>query len=56
MKPSAMLYVVAPSYLGFVVLPDKKWVLGTEKVYTILIELYDKNSHKIYPSDVSSVP
>lgn len=55
-KPSAMLYVVAPSYLGFVVLPDKKWVLGTEKVYTILIELYDKNSHKIYPSDVSSVP
>ncbi|XP_052692934.1 nuclear pore membrane glycoprotein 210-like [Crassostrea angulata] len=50
-KPSAMLYVVAPSYLGFVVLPDKKWVLGTEKVYTILIELYDKNSHKIYPSD-----
>lgn len=51
-----MLYVVAPSYLGFVVLPDKKWVLGTEKVYIILIELYDKNSHKIYPSDVSSVP
>ncbi|XP_062607902.1 nuclear pore membrane glycoprotein 210-like [Saccostrea cucullata] len=50
-KPSAMLYVVAPSYLGFVVLPDKKWVLETEKEYTIVIELYDKNSHKIYPSD-----
>ncbi|XP_022313260.2 nuclear pore membrane glycoprotein 210-like [Crassostrea virginica] len=50
-KPSATLYVVAPSYLGFVVLPDKKWVLGTEKVYTIIIELFDKNSHKIYPSD-----
>jgi nuclear pore complex protein Nup210 len=49
-----MLYVVAPSYLGFVVLPDKKWVLETEKEYTIVIEVYDKNSHKIYPSDVGS--
>ncbi|XP_048780768.2 nuclear pore membrane glycoprotein 210-like isoform X2 [Ostrea edulis] len=50
-KPSAVLYVVAPSYLGFVVLPNKKWVLETEIEYTIVIEVFDKNSHKIYPSD-----
>lgn len=54
MKPSAVLYVVAPSYLGFVVLPNKKWVLETEIEYTIVIEVFDKNSHKIYPSDVGS--
>lgn len=50
-----MLYVVVFSYLGFVVFSDKKWVLGTEKVYIILIELYDKNSYKIYFFDVSLV-
>lgn len=35
------------------VLPGRKWVLETEHVYEILIEIYDKDSHRIYPSDVS---
>ncbi|XP_053384697.1 nuclear pore membrane glycoprotein 210-like [Mercenaria mercenaria] len=50
-QPSAVLHVVSPSYLGFVVLPDRKWVLETGRVYTVLIEVYDKHSHKLYPSD-----
>ncbi|KAL4239762.1 hypothetical protein ACF0H5_000565 [Mactra antiquata] len=50
-QPSAMLHVVSASYLGFVVLPDRKWVLETGRVYTILIEVYDQHSHKIHPSD-----
>ncbi|CAC5367420.1 NUP210 [Mytilus coruscus] len=50
-KPSAMLYVVTASYLAFVVLPHRKWVLETGRKYEILIELYDKDSHRIHPSD-----
>ncbi|XP_063400570.1 nuclear pore membrane glycoprotein 210-like [Mytilus trossulus] len=50
-KPTAMLYVVTASYLAFVVLPHRKWVLETGRQYEILIELYDKDSHRIHPSD-----
>ncbi|KAK3103291.1 hypothetical protein FSP39_018237 [Pinctada imbricata] len=50
-KPSAMLYVVSASYLGFVVLPHKKWVLETGREYVVKIDVYDKDSHRIYPSD-----
>jgi hypothetical protein len=39
---------------AFVVLPYKKWVLETGKEYEIYIEIYDTDSHKIYPSDVSA--
>ena len=38
---------------AFVVLPDRKWVLETGREYEVLIEVYDKNSHRLYPSDVS---
>ena len=48
-----MLYVVSASYLGFVVLPHKKWVLETGREYVVKIDVYDKDSHRIYPSDVS---
>ena len=34
-------------------LPGRKWVLETNRDYEILIEIYDKDSHKIFPSDVS---
>lgn len=34
-------------------LPGRKWVLETHRNYEILIEIYDKDSHKIFPSDVS---
>ena len=37
-------------------LPGKKWVLETGKDYEIIIEIYDKDSHKIHPSDVSRAP
>ena len=40
-------------HTGFVVLPGRKWVLETLRDYEILIEIYDKDSHKIFPSDVS---
>ncbi|XP_052218938.1 nuclear pore membrane glycoprotein 210-like isoform X2 [Dreissena polymorpha] len=50
-QPSAVLHVVNPSFMGFTVLPDRKWVLETGRVYTILIDVYDEHSHKLYPSD-----
>ncbi|XP_052800976.1 nuclear pore membrane glycoprotein 210-like [Mya arenaria] len=50
-QPSAILHVVSASYLGFTVLPDRKWVLETGRVYTILIDAYDLHSHKLHPSD-----
>ncbi|XP_076471495.1 nuclear pore membrane glycoprotein 210-like [Babylonia areolata] len=50
-QPSAMLHVVSPGFLAFVVLPTRKWVLETRREYEIYIEVYDTDSHKIYPSD-----
>ena len=41
-------------FIGFVISPHRKWVLETGREYEIVIEMYDKNSHKIYPSDVST--
>lgn len=46
-KPKIMCLILA-----FVVLPHRKWVLETGRQYEILIELYDKDSHRIHPSDV----
>ena len=40
-------------FTAFVVLPHRKWVLETGREYEILIEIFDTDSHKIYPSDVS---
>lgn len=40
---------------GFTVLPDRKWVLETGRVYTVLVDAYDKHSHKLYPSDVGGL-
>ncbi|XP_041366942.1 nuclear pore membrane glycoprotein 210-like [Gigantopelta aegis] len=50
-QPSAVLHVVNPGYLAFVVLPTRKWVLETGREYEVLIEVYDKDSHKIFPSN-----
>ncbi|CAH1786082.1 unnamed protein product [Owenia fusiformis] len=50
-QPSAGIYVVQPGYLGFVVLPGRKWVLETDREYEVLIEIYDKDSHKLFPAD-----
>ncbi|XP_050414022.1 nuclear pore membrane glycoprotein 210 isoform X1 [Patella vulgata] len=50
-QPSALFHVVNPSYLAFVVLPNMKWVLESNREYDILIEVYDTDSHKIFSSD-----
>ncbi|XP_064601442.1 nuclear pore membrane glycoprotein 210-like [Liolophura sinensis] len=50
-QPSALIHVVNPSYMAFVVLPTRKWVLETGREYDILMEVYDKDSHKLHPSE-----
>uniref|UniRef100_A0A667Z7B9 Nucleoporin 210 n=1 Tax=Myripristis murdjan TaxID=586833 RepID=A0A667Z7B9_9TELE len=49
--PNSTLHVVEPGYLGFKIRPGDSWVLETGRVYDILIEVFDKSSHKIYLSD-----
>ncbi|XP_070200007.1 nuclear pore membrane glycoprotein 210-like [Littorina saxatilis] len=50
-QPSAVIHVVSPGFLAFVVLPTRKWVLETGREYDIYIEVYDTDSHKIHASD-----
>ncbi|BFZ03901.1 hypothetical protein BsWGS_06940 [Bradybaena similaris] len=50
-QPTALIHVVTPAALVFVVLPGKKWVLETGKEYDIYFEIYDADSHRLYPSD-----
>uniref|UniRef100_A0A8D2JFM4 Nucleoporin 210 n=1 Tax=Varanus komodoensis TaxID=61221 RepID=A0A8D2JFM4_VARKO len=49
--PNGTIYVVDPGYLGFSVRPGDKWVLETERLYEITIEVYDKSSNKLHLSD-----
>ncbi|XP_073327221.1 nuclear pore membrane glycoprotein 210 [Pagrus major] len=49
--PNSTLYVVEPGYLAFKIRPGDSWVLETERVYDILIEVFDKSGHKIFLSD-----
>ncbi|XP_038668645.1 nuclear pore membrane glycoprotein 210 [Scyliorhinus canicula] len=49
--PNCTIYVVEPRYLGFTVHPGDRWILETGKVYGITIEVYDKESNKLYLSD-----
>jgi hypothetical protein len=37
----------------FSVSPGRSWMLETSRIYNIQIEIFDKESHKIYPSEVS---
>ncbi|CAI9723077.1 Hypothetical predicted protein [Octopus vulgaris] len=50
-QPSALIYVVEPAYISFVVLSHTKWVLETGRNYEICLEIFDSSNHKIYPSD-----
>ncbi|XP_071946091.1 nuclear pore membrane glycoprotein 210-like [Antedon mediterranea] len=50
-QPSAGIHVVEPKFLGFVVLPGRNYVLQLGNYYEILVEIYDRNSNKIFPSD-----
>uniref|UniRef100_A0A4W3I726 Nucleoporin 210 n=1 Tax=Callorhinchus milii TaxID=7868 RepID=A0A4W3I726_CALMI len=49
--PNCTVYVVEPRYLGFTIHPGDRWVLETGKVYSVTIEVYDKESNKLYLSD-----
>ncbi|XP_075181549.1 nuclear pore membrane glycoprotein 210-like [Anomaloglossus baeobatrachus] len=49
--PNCTVCVVEPGFLGFSIRPGDLWVLETEKVYEISIEVYDKtSSRRVYPS------
>ncbi|GAB1291073.1 Nuclear pore membrane glycoprotein 210 [Apodemus speciosus] len=41
----------AAGYLGFTVHPGDRWVLETGHLYAITIEVFDRSSNKVYPSD-----
>ncbi|XP_054829282.1 nuclear pore membrane glycoprotein 210-like [Eublepharis macularius] len=49
--PNCSIYVVEPGFLGFTVQPGNRWILEVKRAYTITVDVYDKSSSKIYPSD-----
>ncbi|XP_071512100.1 nuclear pore membrane glycoprotein 210-like [Diadema antillarum] len=53
--PSANVYVIEPAYLGFVIVPGENWVLETGRYYEITIDVYDRDSNKMFPSDIPNI-
>ncbi|KAJ7307312.1 hypothetical protein JRQ81_009319 [Phrynocephalus forsythii] len=49
--PNSTIYVVEPGFLGFTVQPGNRWVLEVARAYAVTVEVYDKSSSKVYPSD-----
>ncbi|XP_048359385.1 nuclear pore membrane glycoprotein 210-like [Sphaerodactylus townsendi] len=49
--PNCTIYVVEAGFLGFSVQPGNRWILEVRRAYIIAVEVYDKSSSKIYPSD-----
>ncbi|XP_061474146.1 nuclear pore membrane glycoprotein 210 isoform X2 [Rhineura floridana] len=49
--PNGTIYIVDPGYLGFSIHPADKWVLETERLYEIIVEVYDKSSNKVHLSE-----
>ncbi|EDL91358.1 nuclear pore membrane glycoprotein 210 [Rattus norvegicus] len=49
--PNSTIYVVEAGYLGFTVHPGDRWVLETGHLYAVTIEVFDRSSNKVYPSD-----
>jgi len=39
----------------FVVTPGRSWMLQTDRIYYIHVEIFDKESRKLYPSEVCFV-
>lgn len=39
-------------FAGFVIFPGKNWVLQTNSWYEILIEVYDRDSNKMFPANI----
>ena len=42
--------------LGYTISPDNVWVLETGREYVIQVHIFDKNNHKIYPTEVRRTP
>nr|XP_060613914.1 nuclear pore membrane glycoprotein 210-like [Anolis sagrei ordinatus] len=49
--PNCSIYVVEPGYLGFNVHPGNRWVLEVGRTYSVTVDVYDKSSMKVYPSE-----
>ncbi|XP_015668822.1 nuclear pore membrane glycoprotein 210-like [Protobothrops mucrosquamatus] len=49
--PNCTIYVVEPGFLGFTVQPGNRWALEVRRTYTITVDVFDKSSTKVYPSD-----
>ncbi|XP_055343624.1 nuclear pore membrane glycoprotein 210-like [Paramacrobiotus metropolitanus] len=49
--PSSLIHVVLPAYLNLLVKPGRVWVLQNLREYDFIAELYDRESHLIFPSD-----
>ncbi|KAL7865087.1 hypothetical protein AOLI_G00165070 [Acnodon oligacanthus] len=49
--PNSTIYVVEPGYLVFKINPGDHWILETERIYEIFIEVFDKSSNRIHLSD-----
>uniref|UniRef100_H9GI75 BIG2 domain-containing protein n=1 Tax=Anolis carolinensis TaxID=28377 RepID=H9GI75_ANOCA len=49
--PNCSIYVVEPGYLGFNVQPGNRWILEVGRTYSVTVDVYDKSSMKVYPSE-----
>uniref|UniRef100_A0A8C4J8N3 Nucleoporin 210 like n=1 Tax=Dromaius novaehollandiae TaxID=8790 RepID=A0A8C4J8N3_DRONO len=49
--PNCTIYVVEAGFLGFTVSPGDRWILEVKREYVITVEVYDKDSTKVYLSD-----
>uniref|UniRef100_A0A8B9PCL5 Nucleoporin 210 like n=1 Tax=Apteryx owenii TaxID=8824 RepID=A0A8B9PCL5_APTOW len=49
--PNCTIYVVEAGFLGFTVYPGDRWILEVKREYVIAVEVYDKDSTKVYLSD-----
>lgn len=47
---ASTIHVVRAAYINLVVLPSRNWILQRSRHYVINAELYDSESHQIYPS------
>ncbi|XP_040395132.1 nuclear pore membrane glycoprotein 210-like isoform X2 [Cygnus olor] len=49
--PNSTIYVVEAGFLGFTVYPGDRWILEVQREYVITVEVYDRDSTKVYLSD-----
>uniref|UniRef100_A0A8B9DLQ4 Nucleoporin 210 like n=1 Tax=Anser cygnoides TaxID=8845 RepID=A0A8B9DLQ4_ANSCY len=49
--PNCTIYVVEAGFLGFTVYPGDRWILEVQREYVITVEVYDRDSSKVYLSD-----